>query len=119
MYHDGSDSDHYLLTGGVCVFFLGIYMTFPGISLYKGKNGLLFLIPFMLSDGNNAWNMMVPGEAVIISNYLTVSSMGILDTYIVLILPSLTSAMGIDKFKDLFRQFYMTFQGEYDDDFSV
>ena len=49
--------------------------------------------------------MMVPGEATIISNYLTVSSMGILDTYIVLILPSLTSAMGIF----LFRQFYMTF----------
>lgn len=49
--------------------------------------------------------MMVPGEATIISNYLTVSSMGLLDTYPVLILPSLTSAMGIF----LFRQFYMTF----------
>lgn len=63
---------------------------------FKGKNFL-----FMLVMGT----MMVPGEAVIISNYLTVSSMGILDTYIVLILPSLTSAMGIF----LFRQFYMTF----------
>lgn len=49
--------------------------------------------------------MMVPGEATIISNYLTVGSLGLLDTYIVLILPSLTSAMGIF----LFRQFYMTF----------
>ena len=39
--------------------------------------------------------MMVPGEATIISNYLTVGSLGLLDTYIVLILPSLTSAMGI------------------------
>lgn len=45
------------------------------------------------------------GEATIISNYLTVGSLGLLDTYIVLILPSLTSAMGIF----LFRQFYMTF----------
>ena len=63
---------------------------------FKGKNFLFMLV---------METMMVPGEAVIISNYLTVSSMGILDTYIVLILPSLTSAMGIF----LFRQFYMTF----------
>ena len=63
---------------------------------FKGKNFLFMLVMA---------TMMVPGEAVIISNYLTVSSMGILDSYIVLILPSLTSAMGIF----LFRQFYMTF----------
>ena len=63
---------------------------------FKRKNFLFMLVMA---------TMMVPGEAVIISNYLTVSSMGILDTYIVLILPSLTSAMGIF----LFRQFYMTF----------
>ena len=49
---------------------------------FKGKN-LLFMLVMA--------TMMVPGEAVIISNYLTVSSLGILDTYIVLILPSLTS----------------------------
>ena len=63
---------------------------------FKGKN-LLFLLVMA--------TMMVPGEATIISNYLTVSSLGILDSYLVLILPSLTSAMGIF----LFRQFYMTF----------
>ena len=63
---------------------------------FKGKNFLFMLVMA---------TMMVPGEAVIISTYLTVSSIGILDTYIVLILPSLTSAMGIF----LFRQFYMTF----------
>ena len=63
---------------------------------FKGKNFLFMLVMA---------TMMVPGEAVIISNYLTVSSMGILDTYIVLILPSLTSAMGIF----LFRQCSMTF----------
>ena len=49
--------------------------------------------------------VLVPGEATIISNYLTVGSWGILDTYAVLIIPYLTSAMGIF----LFRQFYMTF----------
>ena len=63
---------------------------------FKGKN-LLFMLVMA--------TMMVPGEATIISNYLTVSQLGILDTYIVLIVPSLTSAMGIF----LFRQFYMTF----------
>lgn len=63
---------------------------------YKGKN-LLFMIVMA--------TMMIPGEATIISNYLTVSKLGWLDTYHVLIIPYLTSAMGIF----LFRQFYMTF----------
>lgn len=49
--------------------------------------------------------MMIPGEATIISNYLTVSKLGWLDSYPVLIVPYLTSAMGIF----LFRQFYMSF----------
>ena len=49
--------------------------------------------------------MMVPGEATIISNYLTVAGWGMLDSYPVLIIPYLTSAMGIF----LFRQFYMSF----------
>ena len=63
---------------------------------FKGK-GILFAVVMA--------TMMVPGEATIISNYLTVGSWGILDTYAVLIIPYLTSAMGIF----LFRQFYMTF----------
>ena len=63
---------------------------------FKGK-GILFAVVMA--------TMMVPGEATIISNYLTVGSWGILDTYAVLIIPYLTSAMGIF----LFRQFYLTF----------
>lgn len=63
---------------------------------FKGK-GILFMIVMA--------TMMVPGEATIISNYLTVGKLGLLDTYPVLIIPYLTSAMGIF----LFRQFYMTF----------
>lgn len=63
---------------------------------FKGK-GILFMIVMA--------TMMVPGEATIISNYLTVGKIGMLDTYPVLIIPYLTSAMGIF----LFRQFYMTF----------
>ena len=49
--------------------------------------------------------MMIPGEATIISNYLTVSSWQWLESYKVLIVPYLTSAMGIF----LFRQFYQSF----------
>lgn len=63
---------------------------------FKGK-GILFMVVMA--------TMMVPGEATIISNYLTVGHLGMLDTYAVLIIPYLTSAMGIF----LFRQFYMTF----------
>ena len=63
---------------------------------FKGK-GVLFMVVMA--------TMMVPGEATIISNYLTMSQFKMLDTYQVLIIPYLTSATGIF----LFRQFYMTF----------
>lgn len=63
---------------------------------FKGKN-VLFMIVMA--------TMMIPGEATIISNYLAVSSWGWLNSYRVLIIPYLTSAMGIF----LFRQFYMSF----------
>ena len=52
--------------------------------------------------------MMVPWEATIISNYLTVSSWNWLNTYHVLILPYACSAMGIF----LMRQHYLTFAKE-------
>jgi sn-glycerol 3-phosphate transport system permease protein len=64
--------------------------------VFKGKNILFMLVMA---------TMMIPGEATIISNYLTVSSLKWLDTYQVLIIPYLTSAMGIF----LFRQFYKSF----------
>lgn len=63
---------------------------------FKGK-GILFALVMA--------TMMIPGEATIISNYLTVSKLGLLDSYTVFIIPYLTSAMGIF----LFRQFYMSF----------
>lgn len=63
---------------------------------FKGKNILFMLVMA---------TMMIPGEATIISNYLTVSKWGWLDSYQVLIVPYLTSAMGIF----LFRQFYLSF----------
>ena len=63
---------------------------------FKGKNVLFMLVMA---------TMMIPGEATIISNYLTMSQLKMLDTYQVVIIPYLTSATGIF----LFRQFYMTF----------
>lgn len=63
---------------------------------FKGKEVLFMLVMA---------TMMIPGEATIISNYLTVSRFGWLDSYQVLIVPYLTSAMGIF----LFRQFYKSF----------
>ncbi len=52
--------------------------------------------------------MMVPGEATIIANYLTVARWGWTNSLHVLIVPYMTSAMGIF----LLRQSYMTFPGE-------
>lgn len=66
---------------------------------FRGRN-LLFMV--VLST------MMVPWEATIIANYLTVSSWGWLDTYRALILPYACSAMGIF----LMRQNYLTFARE-------
>lgn len=66
---------------------------------FKCKN-LLFLL--VLST------MMIPAETTIISNFLTVSSWGWNDSLQVLIVPFLTSAMGIF----LIRQFYLTIPKE-------
>lgn len=52
--------------------------------------------------------MMIPSETTIISNFLTVSSWGWTDSLHVLIIPFLTSAMGIF----LIRQFYLTIPKE-------
>ncbi len=52
--------------------------------------------------------MMVPGEATIIANYLTISAWGWRDSYQALIMPFLSSAMGIF----LLRQNYLTFAKE-------
>lgn len=66
---------------------------------FKGKN---FLFMVVLST------MMIPWEATIISNYLTISSWGWLDTYQAFMVPYLTTAMGIF----LMRQYYLTLPKE-------
>ncbi|WP_069999402.1 carbohydrate ABC transporter permease [Cellulosilyticum sp. I15G10I2] len=62
---------------------------------FKGKK-LLFIAVLA--------TMMIPGEATIVSNYLTVSSFGWNDSLKVLVIPFLTSALGIF----MIRQYYLT-----------
>lgn len=49
-------------------------------------------------------SMMIPLEATIVSNYLTISSMGLMDTFFSVVCTSLVSVFGVF----LLRQFYMT-----------
>lgn len=67
---------------------------------FKGKNAIFVLF---LST------MMIPGEATIIANYLTIRSLNWLNTYAALIIPNLSSALGIF----LLRQFFMTIPKDY------
>ena len=62
---------------------------------FKGRTTLFFV---MLAT------MMIPGQAIIIANYLTVSKMGLIDTYGALILPYLTSAFCVFNMRQAFLQ---------------
>lgn len=62
---------------------------------FKGKNFLFMLI---------LATMMIPGESIVLSNYLTMGEFGLLDTYAALILPSLASATTIFFMRQAFLQ---------------
>ena len=49
-------------------------------------------------------SMMIPQEATIVSNYLTISKLGLINTFFSVIAPSIVSVFGVF----LLRQFYMT-----------
>jgi len=66
---------------------------------FKGQH-LLFLV--ILST------MMIPADAIIIANYLTISQFRLNDTYVALTAPYITGAMGIF----LLRQFFLTIPKE-------
>ena len=66
---------------------------------FKGKKVLFIMI---------LATMMVPAEATIIANFLTISAWGWRDSYQALVMPFLSSAMGIF----LLRQNYLTFAKE-------
>ena len=54
---------------------------------------------------------MIPGDVTIISNFLTISSAGLRDTYAGLVLPFLVSAMSIF----MMRQFYLSLSEDFRD----
>ena len=62
---------------------------------FKGKN-LVFMMILA--------TMMIPGESIIISNYMTIGDLHLFDTYIALILPSLASAMSVFFMRQTFMQ---------------
>lgn len=51
--------------------------------------------------------MMIPGESVIIPNYLTISSLGMRNTFLALVLPFLASGFGIFMMYSFMQQFPM------------
>lgn len=62
---------------------------------FKGKG---FLFSFVLSS------MMIPADVVIITNFLTIQKLKLVNTFLGLVLPSLVSGMSIF----MMRQYYMT-----------
>ena len=62
---------------------------------FKGKNVLFMAI---------LATMMIPGESIVLSNYLTMGELGLLDTYVAMILPSLASATTIFFMRQAFVQ---------------
>lgn len=65
-----------------------------GCLKFKGQNVLFFLF---LST------MMIPGQAIIISNYLTIAKLRLLDTYWALVLPYLTSAFSVFNLRQAYK----------------
>jgi len=67
---------------------------------FPGKN---FLFTLILSS------MMIPGEVVVITNFITIQKMGLTNSYIGLVLPSLISGTAIF----LMRQYFMTLPRDF------
>ncbi len=65
---------------------------------FKGKN-ILFMI--MLAT------MMIPSQAIIIANYLTVAGWGLRDSYLALVLPNLAAAFAVFNMRQAFMQLPM------------
>lgn len=69
---------------------------------FPGRN-IIFLV-FLAT-------MMVPAAVTLIPNFITMRSLGLIDTHAALILPAVGSAYGVF----LMRQFYLSFPGELED----
>ena len=70
---------------------------------FKGKNSLLILVMIAI---------MVPAQILLIPNYLIMKSLGLLDTYSALIIPSAINFSYIF----MMRQFYLSFPREIEED---
>jgi len=75
-----------LLTGSLAGYAFGVLK-------FKGQKVLFFLI---------LATMMIPGQAIIIANYLTVVNMGLIDTFGALILPYSASAFCVFSMRQAF-----------------
>ncbi|NLJ65445.1 MAG: carbohydrate ABC transporter permease [Christensenellaceae bacterium] len=92
-----------------CVVVIISQMIFASMAAYafaffefKGSK-LIFALILMTT--------MIPGDVTIISNFLTISSAGLRDTYAGLVLPFLVSAMSIF----MMRQFYLSLSEDFRD----
>jgi sn-glycerol 3-phosphate transport system permease protein len=86
-----------VITGQIFTCSLAAY----AFSFYKFRGrGFLFLLILA--------TMMIPADAIIIANYLTISQLKLNDTFAGLTAPYVTGAMGIF----LLRQFFLTIPGE-------
>ncbi len=67
---------------------------------FKGRDSLFFVL---------ASSMLLPSDALLLSNYLTVRNMGLTNTYLGLVLPAIFSPAAIF----LLRQYFLTVSPEY------
>jgi sn-glycerol 3-phosphate transport system permease protein len=86
-----------VITGQICTCSLAAYAF--SFYLFRGQR-LLFLLILT--------TMMIPVDAIIIANYLTISQFRLNDSYVALTAPYITGAMGIF----LLRQFFLTIPKE-------
>ncbi|HCC38182.1 MAG TPA: carbohydrate ABC transporter permease [Treponema sp.] len=86
-----------IIVGQICTCSFAAY----AFSFFKFKGSRLLFLAILTT-------MMIPADAIIIANYLTISRFRLNDTYIALTAPYLTSAMGIF----LLRQFFLTIPKE-------
>jgi len=81
------------VTGVVVFSVLGAY----AFSMYSFRLKSFFFTLFMLT-------MMVPGELLIIQNYITIQKMRLMDTYLAVVLPTLASGFYIYMLREHFMQ---------------
>lgn len=72
-----------------------------------------FALVILKVKGRHIWfvlflaTMMIPGESVIIPNYLTISSLGLRNTFLALVVPFLASGFGVFMMYSFMQQFPM------------